>query len=385
MKVSTESNSKYIVELRGISKRFGNVQVLRNINLQVEHGEILALLGPSGCGKSTTLNIVAGFFFPDEGQVFLEGQNVDRLPTHKRNLGMVFQTYSLFPHYTVFDNVAFGLSIRKMKPAEIRNRVMWALSMVRLPDIADRFPAQLSGGQKQRVALARALVLEPKVLLLDEPLSNLDARLREELRIEFKRIHEDAGVTMIYVTHDQEEAVILADRIALMQGGNIEQLGNAVEVFESPQTKFAAHFMGFSNFIPGEVLSQQAYGMHIKLGGEYVIIINTQQEHAVRQQVIAAIRDDRVVIEDIVACEGEVTTELINKQRNSLNDENRLMGKIEESVYTGNSYLVFVNCGSDIHLQIRAPTQRFLSSPLLPGMIVRIHLPKEALRVVNNG
>ena len=241
------------VAVVGVTKRFAEVTAVRNVSLDVAHGEFLTLLGPSGCGKTTTLNMIAGFLRPDEGQILLGGQRVDHLPPYRRDTAMVFQQYALFPHMSVAENIAFGLQMRKVPKAETARRVQRALEIVRLPGLGDRRPTQLSGGQQQRVALARAIVVEPTVLLLDEPLSNLDLKLRENLRLEIKRVQRELGITAIYVTHDQGEALVMSDRIAVMNQGVVEQLGPPTEIYEEPRTAFVAEFIGTSNFLRGRL------------------------------------------------------------------------------------------------------------------------------------
>ena len=242
------------VRLENIGKRYGEIWAVRHIGLEIARGEFYTLLGPSGCGKTTLLRTIAGFVAPDEGTVFLDGLAVNHLPPWKRNLGMVFQNYALWPHLTVFDNVAFGLKERKFPRREIEPRVMEALEQVGLKGTEQRRPSQLSGGQQQRVALARTLVVQPRVLLLDEPLSNLDAKLRHEMRLELLKLQRDIGLTTIYVTHDQEEALTLSTRIAVMNLGRIIQEGKPREIYESPRDRFVAAFVGKSNFFSGTVI-----------------------------------------------------------------------------------------------------------------------------------
>lgn len=244
---------KIDVELKNIQKHFGSNVVVDRFDLQIEQGECVTFLGPSGCGKTTTLNMIAGFLEPDQGEIYIKGKIMNGVPANKRDLGMVFQTYSLFPHMTVEQNVAYGLKLRKVPKAEIKERVTRVLELVKLPHVADRFPKQLSGGQRQRIAIARALVTEPSLLLLDEPLSNLDAKLREELREELKRLQQEIGVTTIFVTHDQEEAMYLSDRIVVLSNGNVEQIGTPQEIYQSPTTEFVHEFIGKSNRFTGVV------------------------------------------------------------------------------------------------------------------------------------
>jgi ABC-type Fe3+/spermidine/putrescine transport system ATPase subunit len=239
------------VTLRGIRKEFGASVAVEDLDLDVRPGEFLTLLGPSGCGKTTTLNMIAGFVAPDAGRILLDGQDVSRLPPNRRDTAMVFQQYALFPHLTVGQNVGYGLKMRKRPAAEIRSLVADALDRVGLAGREDRPPAQLSGGQQQRVALARAIVVRPKILLFDEPLSNLDLKLREQLRLEIKHLQRELGITSIFVTHDQTEALVMSDRIAVMRAGRIEQLGTPDTIYNDPATSFVAGFVGQSNLVDG--------------------------------------------------------------------------------------------------------------------------------------
>jgi spermidine/putrescine ABC transporter ATP-binding subunit len=248
------------VELVDISKFFADVPAVDRIDLTVAPGEFLTLLGPSGCGKTTTLNLIAGFLVPDAGSIRLAGRAVDRLPSFRRDIGIVFQDYALFPHMSVAENVAFGLKMRRVARPEIERRVAEALELVHLGGFGVRRPLALSGGQRQRVALARALVIRPTVLLLDEPLSNLDLKLREEMRLEITALQRRLGITMVMVTHDQGEALAVSDRIAVMNHGRIEQLGDAHAVYENPASRFVADFIGATNFLPGRAREAAAAG-----------------------------------------------------------------------------------------------------------------------------
>src|SRR5215510_15903092 len=239
--------------IEGISKRYGEVEAIREVALDVADGEFVVLLGPSGCGKTTTLRVVAGFVEPDSGRVALGQRDITWLPPWKRNAGLVFQNYALFPHLTVEQNVAFGLEMRKTAPAETARRVGDVLKLVRLEQLAQRLPRQLSGGQQQRVALARALVFHPDVLLLDEPLSNLDAKLRQDVRVEIRELQRKLGLTTVMVTHDQEEALTMADRLVVMQDGAVRQVGTQQDLYERPCDRFVASFVGRSSFIEGEI------------------------------------------------------------------------------------------------------------------------------------
>src|SRR5918911_4700666 len=240
------------IELRGVSKRYGSNIALRGLDLEIHDGEFFCLLGPSGCGKTTTLNLIGGFVAPTEGTIWLRGRRIDTLPPHKRPVNTVFQSYALFPHMSVRDNVAFGLKMDRVKRQEASRRVNEALALVGLEEYGDRTPAQLSGGQQQRVAVARALVKRPAVLLLDEPLGALDLKLRQRLQVELAQIHREVGTTFVYVTHDQEEAMSLATRIAVMSHGRIQQIGTPSEIYYKPRSRFVADFIGESNFLEVE-------------------------------------------------------------------------------------------------------------------------------------
>jgi len=244
------------VKLESLSKLFGEVKAVDNIDLTVKDGEFLTLVGPSGCGKSTTLRLIAGLEKITEGNIFIDDKLINELPPHKRNISMVFQSYALFPHMSVEANIGFGLKIKKLSRDNKKKNIVWALELLRLEELEKRLPRELSGGQRQRVALGRALVLEPDVLLLDEPLSNLDAKLRLRMRTELKRLHKKVKTTIIYVTHDQAEAMTLSDRLAVMKDGKILQLGTPQEVYKKPQNLFTAGFIGSPtmNFLPGEII-----------------------------------------------------------------------------------------------------------------------------------
>jgi len=242
-----------LLSLSGVAKRFGGEVAVEDVDLEVAAGEFLTLLGPSGCGKSTLLRIIAGLTEPDRGRVWLEGEEVQDLPAHRRRTAMVFQSYALFPHMTVARNVAFGLIMRGLDRQQIQRKVGDALALVELEGLAGRYPRELSGGQQQRVALARALVTEPKVLLLDEPLSNLDAKLRDRLRIELRALQRRLALTTIFVTHDQAEAMALSDRIAVMTKGRLVESGTPEEIYSRPKSRFAAEFVGVANLLPGEL------------------------------------------------------------------------------------------------------------------------------------
>jgi iron(III) transport system ATP-binding protein len=242
------------IEVTSLTKSFGKTVALDNVDLKIEPGELFFLLGPSGCGKTTLLRSLAGFNEPEKGDIFFGTEKVNSLPAHKRNTGMVFQSYALWPHMTVAENVAFGLKEKKLPKSEIKTRTAEALDAVRMGEYASRKPNQLSGGQQQRIALARALVVRPRCLLLDEPLSNLDAKLRNEMRLEIRRVCKEYELTTVYVTHDQKEALSVADRLAILDGGRVLQVGTPQEVYRRPQSRFVANFIGEANFIEGKVI-----------------------------------------------------------------------------------------------------------------------------------
>lgn len=247
--------NEYMVELTQVNKIYGENHVVRNLSLQVKEGEFLTLLGSSGCGKTTTLRMIAGFEIPTNGSIKVEGENIEEKQPFERNVNTVFQNYALFPHKTVFDNIAYGLKMKKISKSEIKERVTKMLKLVQLEGFEKRYPSQLSGGQKQRVAIARAVINRPKVLLLDEPLGALDMKLRKQMQLELKRLQRKLNITFIYVTHDQEEALTMSDRIAIMHDGVIEQIAEPTEIYEHPSTKFVATFIGETNIFEGNILA----------------------------------------------------------------------------------------------------------------------------------
>ena len=269
----------------------GKTDILKDLNLSIENGELVSLLGPSGCGKTTTLRVIAGLIEPNDGQFTVDNKDLTATPVHKRQFGMVFQSYALFPHLTIFENVAFGLKMQKEKKDVIKEKVDAMLEVTGLDTFADRYPKQQSGGQRQRVALARALVIQPKLLLLDEPLSNLDAKLRVSMRMEIKRIQRQLGITTVFVTHDQEECFSISDKVAVMNQGVIEQYATPEEIYNHPKTEFVARFIGFENFID---LSKKALGQYVTTHG--TVIETTQATNDDRTEVKATIRPDDIQI-----------------------------------------------------------------------------------------
>lgn len=286
------------VRLAGVAKLFGETVAVDDVDLDIVHGEFFSLLGPSGCGKSTTLALIGGFESPTRGSVCLGGRDVSRVPSHRRDVNTVFQSYALFPHLDVFDNVAFGLRRRRVAKSEIDRRVREALALVALPGLEKRRPAQLSGGQQQRVALARALVNEPRVLLLDEPLGALDLKLRKQMQLELKRIQRDVGITFLYVTHDQEEAMAMSDRLAVMNEGRLEQIGSPEEVYERPATPFVASFLGASNLLTGRVAQAADAGyVKVDLDASASVLVSADRVPKDRDAVQIGVRPEKIRIE----------------------------------------------------------------------------------------
>ena len=313
------------VRLEKIGKRYGDLWAASDIDLKIQRGEFFTLLGPSGCGKTTLLRIIAGFISPDQGIVFLDDKPVNQVPPWQRDVGMVFQNYALWPHMTVFENVAFGLRERRMAGAEIETRVADALARVGLTATEWRRPSQLSGGQQQRVALARTLVVQPRVLLLDEPLSNLDAKLRAEMRIELLKLQRDLGITTVYVTHDQEEALALSTRIAVMDSGKIVQEGSPREIYENPRVRFVAEFVGQSNLFFGT----------LKQAGDDLVEIQTEEGLEIKVMMIAARPKPEPAKKITLYIRPEAIALIpIGENHQAVN---RLTGKVAASAYEGSS------------------------------------------------
>jgi ABC-type Fe3+/spermidine/putrescine transport system ATPase subunit len=278
------------ITIDGVARTFGTVRAVDNVSIAVRDGEFFTLLGPSGCGKTTLLRMVAGFCDLDQGRILFADARIDTLPPHKRNTGMVFQNYAVFPNLTVGDNVAYGLRARKVRGEEMRERVARALKLVQLDRYGERWPHQLSGGQLQRVAIARAIVIEPHVLLLDEPLSNLDAKLRVEMRGEIRRLQKLLGITVLYVTHDQEEALAISDRIAVMRAGRVEQIASPRAIYEQPETPFVASFVGTTNLIEGAVQAGADGALEVAFGGGVMRARSTR--HKAGEKVVLSLRPE---------------------------------------------------------------------------------------------
>ena len=319
------------LELNNLTKQFGDFTAVNHINLSVNDGETVALLGGSGCGKTTTLRMIAGFLEPTEGAIIVGGQEMNKIPPYKRNIGIFFQNYALFPHLSTFDNIAFGLKLKKLPKKEIKEKVNKMLNLVKLTGMEKRYPRELSGGQQQRVALARALVTEPSILLLDEPLSNLDAKLRVEMQTEIKRIQKELGITTIIVTHDQEEAVSLADRVIVMNKGEILQIGKPKEVFDTPTSLFVADFMGFSNFFAGTVTKVEGDTVKVLCSNSKTVAVTTKEAHTFQPNdpVQLTIRPENIDIHS---------------------EKSSLTGKIEQITYKGNVTRIELSNIFDEHL-----------------------------------
>jgi len=318
------------IRLDNLTKLFGNTIAVDRITLEIQGGEFLTLLGPSGSGKTTTLRLIAGFEPPSAGDILMDGASIVSVPPHRRNIGMVFQNYALFPHMTVFENIAFPLEMRRVDKGKIADQVARVLELVQLPGFEGRYPRQLSGGQQQRIALARALVFNPRVLLMDEPLGSLDRKLREHMQLEIKHIQERLHITVIYVTHDQEEALVMSDRIAVINQGRIEQVGTPQELYERPQSRFVADFVGETNFLQGEVVELEATYSTVRVDDSVIVQVARREGLAVGQRVTLAIRPAMIRF----LAPGEELT-------------NTYTGVVEEVIYLGEitKYRVGLNKG----------------------------------------
>jgi putative spermidine/putrescine transport system ATP-binding protein len=348
------------LDLTGVQKRFGEAVVVQDFNLAAERGEFVSFLGPSGCGKTTTLRMIAGFEQPTAGSIVIDGKEITRRPPNQRNVGMVFQSYALFPNMTVADNIGFGLKVRKRPAAAIRQRVGELLDLIGLPGRGSRYPYQLSGGQQQRVALARALAIEPQVLLLDEPLSALDAKIRVALRKEIRSIQRQLGITTVYVTHDQEEALSLSDRVVVMSEGRIEQIGTPAEIYNFPATSFVASFVGTLNLLPAQVTDAGAgrlsvYGQEIRAGKG----LTGGRKNGT---VSIALRPESMEL-------GEG------------GGENRLRGPLEDVSFLGSIVRMRVGLGEGASVSLDTFNDPHLTLPAV-GEVVTVSFPREACLVL---
>jgi spermidine/putrescine transport system ATP-binding protein len=359
------------VQLEGVTKRFGDFTAVRDLTLGIPPGEFFTMLGPSGCGKTTTLRMVAGFEEPTEGRVLLDGEDVTGMPAFKRSTNTVFQSYALFPHLSVEKNVAFGLQRKRIDRGEIRRRVSEELERVGLAAEAKRRPAQLSGGQQQRVALARALVNRPAVLLLDEPLGALDLKLRKQLQVELKRIQREVGITFIYVTHDQEEALTMSDRIAVMNRGVIEQLGEPEEIYERPRTTFVAGFIGVSNLMPGELVSANGETA-LRLDAGPTVRTSDLDGTRVGERCHAVVRPEKLGLTraEASAPAGRASVE----------------GQVESSLYMGTATQMIVRLGDGTRMTVLVPNADVEARRELPaaGEPARLSWSPENIHVVRD-
>jgi iron(III) transport system ATP-binding protein len=347
------------LQLVHITKSFDDFKAVDDMSLEVKEGEFITLLGPSGCGKTTTLRTIAGFHSPDTGEVYIKGKLVNTIPSNRRNTGMCFQSYALFPHMTVYENVSFGLRMRRVPLQEQTRRVREALQMVEMEQLAARKPAELSGGQQQRVALARAIVIEPDVLLFDEPLSNLDAKLRESVRVEIRNLQKRLGITSVYVTHDQAEALVISDRVVVMNHGRIEQIGDPFTVYNHPNSSFVAGFIGLANIFTGTVVGQQGDGYLVKAEFGEVWI---QHEGALpRQELLFSFRP-----EDIVPFREPF--------------RNRIRGTIRKAIFMGNLTDLFIEVGPST---LRAQMSK--GKNYHEGETVELSVPEDAFRILERG
>jgi putative spermidine/putrescine transport system ATP-binding protein len=332
-----------MLSVEGVTKRYGSVVALDNISLNVERGRFITLLGPSGSGKTTLLMTIAGFVTPTDGSIKLDGNPIDHLPPERRNFGMVFQGYALFPHLTVAENVAFALRVRRRPRAEIAEAVARALTMVQLEAFADRLPHQLSGGQQQRAALARALIFQPSLLLLDEPLSALDKNLRSDLQIELRELHQRLGLTFIYVTHDQQEALSMSDEIAILRDGRLIQKGTPSTLYERPASRFVAGFLGRSNFLSGTVESVTSHSFAYRCGANLLHQARSEESIRAGDRVLITLRPEKIRL-------------LARDTAASL--RNRVMGRLVAFSYLGGLYHLAVDVEAIGRITVDAPTWR---------------------------
>ncbi len=353
------------LQLVNLLKQFGKTTAVDHINLEIQDGEILTMLGPSGCGKTTTLRCIAGFTIPNDGDIFLGDRNVTTLPAEKRDIGFVFQNYALWPHMTVFDNLAFGLRLKHIPSSEIKTKIDRVLDMVQLGGFTKRYPRQLSGGQQQRIALGRALVIEPSVLLFDEPLSNLDAQLREEMRFEIRELQKKLGITAVYVTHDQAEALALSDRIAVMNKGVITQIGTPEQIYSQPSNRFVAGFIGLSSFVEGTVAQvNSTTGYAVVSVGEATIIRVPEQNLKENQKVTMAIRPEYITVQTAPA-------------KPVPENANVLAGKVIRAAYLGDVIDYRIGLGQ---WQLRVHTES--DKMMYPGDTVQLVIPPERITLI---
>ena len=356
------------IELHSVTKSYGAVPVVRDLSLAVPQGEFVSILGPSGCGKTTTLNMIAGFATPSAGDIRIRGKSQVRVSPEHRNIGLVFQNYALFPHMTVAENVGFGLKMRKVPKEEIAGRIVEALESVHLTGFADRYPRELSGGQQQRVALARAIAPRPSVLLLDEPLSNLDLKLREAMRIELKEIQAELGMTFVYVTHDQEEAMAMSDRIVVMWGGEIAQEGRPGEIYRNPKSRFVADFIGRSNLIPFSAWKATGRGTEVMLADSGISLVSSAKK-VTSETGFVCIRPEHLHLEDVT--------------HGSAPGPNRLAGRLKRVVDLGAQVELSVALADDLALTLVCSASQASTLPA-PGGDVLMAVAPEDVRLLSH-
>lgn len=340
---SPHTSTELDVELRKVFKVFNGETAVRGVDLDIQRGEFFSILGPSGCGKTTTLRLIAGFDMPSAGDVLIQGQSMNNVPPYRRPVNTVFQSYALFSHLSVAENIAFGLRIKKLPGGEVEQRVKEALKLVKMDSYASRFPAQLSGGQQQRVALARALVNRPTVVLLDEPLGALDLKLRKEMQVELSNLHQDLGLTFVMVTHDQEEALSLSDRIAVMRSGKVEQIGTPTEIYERPRTPFVADFIGDINLFQGRVEAVNNSSLHIVTGNSLKMVAASPhcvEVAGIRQEVVVCVRPEKINLS------ASIPTQ----------ESNCFEGRLKHVMYMGTHIHCVVELPTGDRLTVRQPS-----------------------------
>jgi len=347
------------IQLKDMVKRFGSLEAVSHVSLEIRDGELFTLLGPSGCGKTTILRLIGGFHKPDLGDIFFAGKRVTAIPPYERNIGMVFQNYALWPHMTILENIAYGLKLKKFPGREISGKVAGVLDLVNLKGLETRYPGQLSGGQQQRVAFARAIAPRPQVLLLDEPLSALDLKLRQAMRSELKTLQRETGITFIFVTHDQEEALTMSDRIAVMSAGKIQQIGAPLDIYESPVNHFVADFIGDSNFIEGEIDTIKGGAAVVKTPDGIAIAARMNGPHKAGDRIAVALRPEKILL-----------------------GAGKLKGEVREAVYLGTSTSYVIALGRAVTLSVREANDLSGKARFAVGDTVKLDIPAGAARML---
>jgi spermidine/putrescine transport system ATP-binding protein len=356
-----------MVELRGVTKEFQKFTAISDINLSIRGGEFITLLGPSGCGKTTMLRMISGFETPTRGQILLAGEDVTHVPPYRRDVNQVFQSYALFPHMSVKENIGFGLRMKKVPKGEAEERIKSAIAMVSLGGMEERKPSQLSGGQRQRVALARAIVCRPKVLLLDEPLSALDAKLRHAMQVELKQLQQKLGITFVFVTHDQEEALTMSDRIAVINKGKIEQLGDATAIYHQPKTTFVANFIGQANILSGEVASREGKRAKVILKGGLELMVDAEDLSEGATSALISIRPEKI---------------LIRKEREHA--DNCFEAEVAEEIFKGATDQLLLRTDSGLELTAVVANESARQQAIHKGDKVFCHLHDDDIVIVQD-